>query len=185
MTLNPDSNAGGAALPGVEHHRKTSRRLIRQARYELEKRGDRVQACDKASGAVAHGVKAVAESRYWRSDSHNYRRRIVNLLAAEYGQPDLTIMQSFADQLRRNICEDLMYDDEVRVRLERITGLLATFTGLLVLAPNPDFVPDPEQERAIGRLRLTEAEIADRWAAEYPPPPEDPELPEDPDQAAG
>ena len=162
MTINPDSNAGGPALPGVEHHRKTSRRLIRQAAYELEKRGDRVQACDKASGAVAHGVKAVAESRYWRSDSHNHRRRIVYLLSIEYDLPDLTIMQSFADQLRRNICEDLMYDDEVRVRLERITGLLATFTGLLARDPNPDFIPDPEQERMLSRLRLTEAEIAAR-----------------------
>ena len=45
MTLNPNDNAGGDnPLPGVEHHRKTSRRLIRQAGYELEKRGDRVQA---------------------------------------------------------------------------------------------------------------------------------------------
>ena len=182
MTINPDSNVGGPPLPGVEHHRKTSGRLIRQARYELEKRGDRVQACDKASGAVAHGVKAVAESRYWRSDSHNYRRRIVYLLSIEYDLPDLTIMQSFADQLRRNICEDLMYDDEVRVRLERITGLLATFTGLLARAPNPDFIPDPEQERMLSRLRLTEAEIAARWEIDYPPPPpEDPELPEDAD----
>ena len=28
-----------------EHHRKTSRRLHQQARYELEKRGDRAPAC--------------------------------------------------------------------------------------------------------------------------------------------
>ena len=182
MTLNPADNAGGPPLPGVEHHRKTSHRLILQARYELEKRGDRVQACDKASGAVAHGVKAVAESRYWRSDSHNHRRRIVNLLAVEYALPDLPVMQSFADDLHNNFYEDLMYEWEVRRHLERITGLLATFTGLLARAPNPDFIPDPEQERAIGRLRLTEAEIAARWEIDYPPPPpEDPELPEDAD----
>ena len=180
MTVNPDSGGGGAELPGVEHHRKTSRRLIRQAAYELEKRGDRVQACDKASGAVAHGVKAAAEARYWRSDSHNYRRRIVNLLAAEYGQPELNLMQDAADQLRRNICEDGMCDWEVRGYLERITGLLATFTELLTREPNPDFAPTPDQERAISRLRLTEEEIAVRWAADYPPPPpEDGELPED------
>ena len=180
MTINPDSNAGGAALPGVEHHRKTSGRLIRQARYELEKRGDRVQACDKASGAVAHGVKAVAESRYWRSDSHNHRRRIVNLLAAEYGQPELNAMQDIADKLHDNFYEDMMHEPEVRDRLALLTGLLATFTELLEREPNPDFVPDPQQERMLTRLPLTAAEIADRWAAEYPPPPpEDPELPED------
>ena len=37
MTINPNGNAGGADLPAVEHHRKTSRRLIRQSRYELER----------------------------------------------------------------------------------------------------------------------------------------------------
>ena len=179
MTLNPDSNAGGGNLPGVEHHRKTSRRLIRQARYELEKRGDRVQACDKASGAVAHGVKAVAESRCWRSDSHNHRRRIVHLLSIEYDLPDLLELPAAADQLRRNICEDLMYEEEVGSYLERITGLLATFTELLEREPNPDFVPDPQQERMLSRLRLSEEEIAERWTIDYPPPPpEDEELPE-------
>jgi len=171
MTINPDGSNGN--LPGVEHHLKTCRRLIRQARYELEKRGDRVQACDKASGAVAHGVKAAAESRYWRSDSHNYRRRIVNLLAAEYGRQELNLMQDAADKLHDNFYEDMMHTPEVRDRLELLTGLLATFTDLLEQEPNPDFVPDPDQERMLTRLRLTEEEIAARWAAEYPPPPPD------------
>ena len=180
MTLNPEGLGGGADLPSVEHHLKTCRRLMRQARYELEKRGDRVQACDKASGAVAHGVKAAAEARYWRSDSHNYRRRIVNLLAAEYGQPELNLMQDAADKLHDNFYEDMMHNPEVRDRLEVLTGLLATFTELLAREPNPDFVPDPDQERMLSRLRLTEEEIAARWAADYPPPPpEDTELLED------
>ena len=180
MTLNPDGNAGGDSLPAVEHHRKTSRRLIRQAGYELEKRGDRVQACDKASGAVAHGVKAVAAVRHWRSDSHNYRRRIVDLLAAEYALPDLTVMQAFADQLHDNFYEDKMYEPQVAVRLERITDLLATFMGLLEQAPNPAFTPSPQQEGMLTRLRLTAEEIAELRATEYPPPPpEDADLPEE------
>ena len=180
MTLNPNGNAGGADLPGVEHHRKTSRRLIRQAAYELEKRGDRVQACDKASGAVAHGVKAMAAARHWRSNSHNYRRRIVDLLAVEYALPDLSVMQSFADDLHDNFYEDTMYEPQVALRLERITGLLATFMGLLAQEPNPDFVPDSQQERMLSRLRLTAEEIADLRAMEYPPPPpEDADLPEE------
>ena len=180
MTLNPDDNAGGDSLPAVEHHRKTSRRLIRQAGYELEKRGDRVQACDKASGAVAHAVKAAAAVRHWRSDSHNHRRRIVNLLAVEYALPELPAMQNAADRLHDNYYEDLMYAWEVQDHLDRITGLLATFTELLAREPNLDFIPTPDQERAIDRLRLTEAEIAARWEIDYPPPPpEDAELPEE------
>ena len=110
MTLNDPGNANNGNPAGVEHHRKTSIRLIRQARYELEKHGDRVQACDKAAGAVAHAVKAVAERRQWRNNSHNRRRNIVDLLAAEYALPDLTVMHDTANQLRKNICEDWMQD---------------------------------------------------------------------------
>ena len=173
MTLNDHSNAADSNPPGVEHHYKTSRRLIRQARYELDQRGDRVQACDKASGAVAHGVKAVAERRYWRHNSHNRRRNIVDLLAAEYDLPDLPVMQAFADQLHENFYEDWMYEPTVRDRLVRLTGLLAAFTELLEREPNPDFVPDPVQERILSRLRLTAEEIEERWAMDYPPPPPD------------
>ena len=177
MTM--DSNGKGGPLPGVEHHLKTSRRLMRQAGYELEKRGDRVQACDKAAGAVAHGVKAAAAARYWRSGSHNYRRRIVHLLSVEYDLPDLTVMQSFADDLHDNFYEDLMYEEEVRERLERVTGLLAAFNELLARPPNPDFTPTPQQERMLSRLRLTEEEISERWLVDYPPPPPDLEDEED------
>ena len=169
MMANP--NGSNEIPPGVEHHLKTSRRLIRQAGYEL-KRGDRVQACDKAAGAVAHGVKALAERRYWRHDSHNRRRNIVHLLAAEYDLPDLSVMQDTADKLHDNFYEDLMYEPVVRERLVRVTGLLADFIELLEREPNPDFAPDPHQEQMLARLRLSEEEIAERWAMDYPPPPD-------------
>ena len=155
--------------PGAIHHAKTSRRLIRQANYEMEKRGDRVQASDKAAGAVAHGVKAVAEARQWRHDSHNRRRRIVDLLAAEYGAPEWNSMQALADQLHDNYYEDLLYESQVQARLNQVTGLLATFTELLEREPNPDFVPTADQELMLSRLRLTEGEIAERAEIEYPP----------------
>ena len=169
MTANPNGNNG--IPPGVEHHLKTSRRLIRQAGYEL-KRGDRVQACDKAAGAVAHGVKALAEQRYWRHDSHNRRRNIVHLLAAEYDLPDLSVLQDTADKLHDNFYEDLMYEPVVRERLVRVTGLLADFIELLEREPNPDFAPDHHQAQMLARLRLSEEEIAERWAMDYPPPPD-------------
>ena len=179
MMGNDPGNAAGGNPAGVEHHRKTSLRLIRQARYELEKHGDRVQACDKAAGAVAHAVKAVAERRQWRNNSHNRRRNIVDLLAAEYALPDLTAMQAYADQLHDNFYEDLMQDYQVQDRLERIAGLLPSFMELLERAPNPDFVPTPGQEWTLSRLRLTAAEIAERAAIDYPPPPPDFEEGED------
>ena len=179
MMGNDQSNAAGGNPAGVEHHRKTSLRLIQQARYELEKHGDRVQACDKAAGAVAHAVKAVAERRQWRNNSHNRRRNIVDLLAAEYALPDLSVMQDAADRLHDNFYEDLMQDYQVQDRLERVAGLLESFMELLEWAPNPDFAPTPAQEWTLSRLRLTEEEIAERAAIDYPPPPPDFEEGED------
>lgn len=155
---------------GVEHYLKSSRRLIRDAHYALDHRGDRVQASEKAAGAVAHAVKALAEGRHWRHDSHNRRRSIVHLIAAEYDSPDLTAMQDGADRLHDNFYADLMYDYEVRNVLSRVTALLESFMELSELGPNPDFVPTPEQEMIISRLRLTAEEIRAKSAVDYPPP---------------
>ena len=51
------------SLANANHHADLSRRLLQQAGYELRSLGDRVQASDKASGAVAQAVKAIAEDR--------------------------------------------------------------------------------------------------------------------------
>ena len=158
------------SIQGAEHHAAHSRRLIRQANYELARRGDRVQASEKAAGAVAHGVKALAESRNWRHDSLNRRRSIVHLIAAEYGLPELTAMQAIADQLHHNFYEDLMYDGEVGNLLGQVTSSLEIFMGLWERGPNPDFVPAPEQEIVLRRLRLSEDEIREKSAIDYPPP---------------
>ena len=45
-----------------------SRRLVRQAQEEFDT-GDRLQASEKAWGAAAHAVKAIAESRGWNHNS--------------------------------------------------------------------------------------------------------------------
>ena len=155
--------------PGAIHHAKTSRRLIRQAAAELEQKGDRVQASDKASGAVAYAVKAVAEARHWHHDSHNRRRRIVDLLAAEYNAPEWNLMQDSADKLHDNFYEDLLFEFQIQARLNLVTELLASFMELLEREPNPDFAPTADQELMLSRLRLTDDEIAERAAIEYPP----------------
>jgi HEPN domain-containing protein len=75
-----------------------SRRFIRQAHYELVKKGDRYQASEKASDAAAQAVKAIAADRGWRHDSHQLRREIIDLPSVEFGRPGLRALQSTADQ---------------------------------------------------------------------------------------
>ena len=162
-----------------------ARRLLAQAHYELHKKGDRLQASDKAAGAVAHAVKAIGCDRQWRHSSHNLRRQIVNLLAAEFDQPELTVLQWAADQVHDNFYEDRLYEWELSEYLSRITNGMELLWAVRAQGNNPDYTPSPEQQRAIARLLLTEEEAAALPLIDYPPPlppfvpPEDEEDAED------
>ena len=147
-----------------------ARRLLAQAHYELHKKGDRLQASDKAAGAVAHAVKAIGCDRQWRHNSHNLRRQIVNLLAAEFGQPELTVLQWAADQVHDNFYEDRLYEWELSEYLSRITAGMELLWAVRAQGNNPDYTPSPEQQRAIARLLLSEEEAAALPLIDYPPP---------------
>ena len=147
-----------------------ARRLLAQAHYELHKKGDRLQASDKAAGAVAHAVKAIGCDRQWRHDSHNLRRQIVNLLAAEFEQPELTNLPAIADQVHDNFYEDRMYEWELNECLSRIAAGMELLGAVRAQGNNPDYTPSPEQQRTIARLLLSEEEAANIPLIDYPPP---------------
>ena len=154
----------------AEHYAGISQRMISQSRYELNYKGDRLQASEKAAGAVAHAVKAVGEDRLWRHDSHNRRRNIVDLVAAEFERPGLVILHAVADELHDNFYEDFLEDWQVAERLTQATSLLESLVETRTLPPNSNFVPSLAQQRVIDRLRLTEEEIRDNEEKEFPPP---------------
>ena len=154
----------------ANRHANLSRRLARQANYELERKGDRVQASEKASVAVAHAFKAIAEDRQWRDSSHHLRRTIASLLAAEFAQPDLMALQGYADRLHENWFEDRMHDWELRGYLDRMIPQIESLWELREKGSNPDFVPTPEQQRTIDRLLISEEEAAANPLIDYPPP---------------
>ena len=152
-----------------DRHARDSQRLLQQAHYELHKKGDRLQASDKAAGAVAHAVKAVAFDRQWRHSSHNLRRQIVNLLAAEFDRVELATLQSDADRLHDNYYEDRIFEWELSAYLDSITAGLELLWRLRLQGENPDYTPTPEQQQAIARLLLTEEEAAEIPLIDYPP----------------
>ena len=147
-----------------------SRRFILQARYELEKKGDRYQASEKASDAVAQAVKAIAADRGWRHNSHPLRREIIDLLSVEFGRPELHALQSTADRLHNNHYEGTMHDWQIAELLAYVTEGLGALIEIRALGSNPDFVPSPAQQRTIERLRLSEAEAAAIPMIDWPPP---------------
>ena len=64
----------------IEDHAGHSDRLIRHAWEQLEQ-GDRLQASEKAWGAVAHALKDIAARRGWRNRAHTHNEAIAARLA--------------------------------------------------------------------------------------------------------
>ena len=154
----------------ANRHADLSRRLMAQANYELHTMGDRVQASDKASGAVAHAVKAIGEDRNWRHGSHNLRRDISGLLADEYDQPEILHLQAIADQLHDNYFEDRLSSFLVGQLLSEVTRLIVIVWDVRETGASPDFSPSPEQQRIINRLLLPEDVAQADESIDFPPP---------------
>lgn len=154
----------------AQRYADQSRRFMLQAHYELEKKGDRYQASEKASDAVAQAVKAIAADRGWRHGSHQLRREIIDLLSVEFGRPELHALQSTADRLHGNHYEGSMHDWQIAELLSFVTEGLESLMEVRALGSNPAFVPSPAQQRTIERLSLSEAEAAAIPMIDWPPP---------------
>ena len=83
-----------------------SRQFLTRAKEELDE-GDLVQASEKLWGASAQMVKAVAQRRGWRHNSHRSLNDIVSRLARESGDPNLMTLFGFAESLHFNFYEDV------------------------------------------------------------------------------
>ena len=73
--------------------RTIGRRFILQARHYLEQ-GDRLQAGEKAWGAIAHNLKAIGELRGWRHESHRLIENIGRQIVAETLDTELGVFIS-------------------------------------------------------------------------------------------
>ena len=97
----------------VEDRVQISRRLIQQAPDELEM-GDRLQATEKAWGALAQMLKAHGQQRGWLNlGGHRTVGHIARQLDAEY--PDLRVSDAYvaADNGHRNFYDNEMSPPEV------------------------------------------------------------------------
>ena len=117
MTLSPQPTTP------IESHDVHSRRLIRHARDELEN-GDRLQASEKAWGAVAHRLKVIADDRGWRYDRHSDVYDIARRLERELG-PRMRPLFVVASGLHRNYYVDAVPLYELRRQLGEVEELLA------------------------------------------------------------
>lgn len=88
MTLPLDPAPGPSPDAGAERNAAISRQALRQAGDELAKQ-DLWQASEKAWGAAAYAVKAVAEKRRWFSEADWKLQRIASVISDEQGDPEI------------------------------------------------------------------------------------------------
>ena len=114
----------------VEFHMETSRRFMLQAEAEL-RAGDEMQASEKAWGAAAHAVKAVAEMREWRHDTHADLFRAVDNIVRLSGDPEIRLLFNNANDLHKNFYEGWFDEEYIAGGIDDVKRLLTKLDAFM------------------------------------------------------
>ena len=107
----------------IEFHVETSRRFIGQAEAELRE-GHHMQASEKAWGAAAHAIKAVAELYRWPHESHADLFRAVNNIVRISGDPEIRATFNSANALHQNFYEGWFDAEYIAGSIQEVKRLL-------------------------------------------------------------
>ena len=104
--------------------------LLAQAYEELEK-GDLAQASEKAWGAAAQMLKAIAEERGWRHHSHRDLYYNIELLERETGGADIVDLFGACNYLHLNFYEDTYSVRFIERQIKQVERFVDRVEGLL------------------------------------------------------
>jgi uncharacterized protein (UPF0332 family) len=107
----------------AEWFTNTSAEFLAKAEDALSK-DDLLQASEKAWGAAAHMVRAVAARRRWRHAGHRELFQVVNRLVEETGDRELVRLFHVANSLHSNFYEDWMTQEFVEQGLDQVRELV-------------------------------------------------------------
>ena len=115
-------------------HREQSRIFLAQAYEELAK-GDLPQASEKGWGAASQMLKAIAQQRGWRHQSHQALRGTVNALLKETGDSELGSLFGSAGDLHTNFYENWNRAELTALQLENVERFVDKVEALLSATP--------------------------------------------------
>ena len=151
MTTVPDLPPPG--VQSDEDRRQISRIFIAHAREELAQ-GSRLQAGEKAWGAVVQPFKVIAEQRGWPHKSHEDIYDVVGQIALEYSLD--------SDQSRvvldaywigpRNYYENYYSVADMAEVIDRVEELMPCLHQLATMPPGPFTITSNTQLRRLRRL---------------------------------
>ena len=136
----------------VNEHAALSLHLIRQAQDELAS-GDRLQASEKAWGAAAHAVKAVAASRGWNHNTHRLLFDVVDQTASDAEAPELRELFLAANALHQNFYENVHPANFVRSGIRQVQRLVELLEEIRGQPAPSSVVIDPRQWERLTRAR--------------------------------
>ena len=112
-----------------QNHIVVSRQLIQHAEEELAD-GEPLQASEKAWGAVAHLLKAIARQRRWRHSGHHHFFQIIDQLVEETGDDEIETFFSVADGLHGNFYNGFKSESAVRSNIQKVKLLITKLTAI-------------------------------------------------------
>lgn len=142
--------------PGVqsdEDRRRISRIFIAHAREELAN-NSRLQAGEKAWGAVVQPFKIIAEQRGWPHESHQDVREVARQVALEFGL-DHDQSEILSDAYRvghQNFYENYYRAETLADMIDRVEGLLPYLIQLTATPPRSFTITSNTQLRRLRRL---------------------------------
>ncbi len=150
MTTTATLPEPGAA--SVADRVQISKRMIQQAREELDK-GDRLQATEKAWGALAQMMKAHGQQRGWLNlGGHRTVGHIARQLDDEYEEIPVLRAYIAADNGHRNFYDNEMSPPEIEGIIETVADALPDLERALREPPRPFTIGGMDQRWRVRTL---------------------------------
>ena len=134
----------------VVAHLDMGRWLLSKAKAELA--SDRLQASEKAWGAVAHLIKAIARSRGWRNLTHAELSAAAVLLAGEFERPHLLDYLTLTQAAHSNYYQNNMEVAQIESAMEAAESYLVELNQILREWPREYAIEDEDQQRLLNRV---------------------------------
>ena len=145
MPLPLDTAPGPSPDAESQRNAGISRELLAKARQELDA-GDLLQASNKAWGAGAFALKAVAEKRRWFNEADWKLRRIAMVLSDEAADPALLGHYDTCRDAHFNFYRHLYQPRDVRMAIAAAEYIIARTSPTLAPGYTPPFVSDEVEE---------------------------------------
>ena len=128
-----------------------SRKYFRQAQEELDE-GELSQASEKAWGAAAESLKALAAIRGWNHKSHPLLKDIATHTYMESGRPRLLELFELLEWAHFNYYEHRLDHDAIQLRIAQCRELIDLLEEIRIAEPRRFTPANREQERRLQRL---------------------------------